>query len=141
MQDELRTLRSAQEIVGEMISAEEGRSRLHHVANFGPAARLHGGGRAFSPAELDAGFASSSSSSTSTAGDGLIYGMPPPRYEEELEGEMTVVDGFQYTPTGSVERTLESDDTPDSSVVDCSPRLSVDTGRTTFTIKEARDGS
>jgi len=54
---------------------------------------------------------------------------PPPCYEEELAGEIAVVNGFQYTPsaTGS---------TPDSSVVNYSPRLSVETRETRFSGKE-----
>jgi len=76
--------------------------------------------------ELDAG---SSSSSSSSSGNVLpLYSLPPPRYEEEIEGDMTVVDGFRYTPTST-------DDTPDSSVIDCSPRMSCDTGRTVVTTK------
>lgn len=116
MQGELQTLRSAQEIVDDLYSAEEGRSRLYHQAN-----------RPRAPAaELDA---EGSSSATHARIDSLpMYGLPPPRYEEELEGDMTVVDGFQYSPS-----TTTADDTPDSSVVDCSPRMSCDTGRTTIT--------
>jgi len=116
MQDELRALRSAQQIVEEMYSAEEGRSRHYHQAN-----------RPRAPAaELDAG-------STSSRVDSLpAYSVPPPRYEEELEGDLTVVDGFQYTPAST-------DDTPDSSVIDCSPRMSCDTGRTTIVTKGEHD--
>lgn len=81
--------------------------------------------------EMDAG--SSSSSNSRGRRDSLpMYSLPPPRYEDELDGDMTVVDGFQYTPTTSV------DDTPDSSVIDCSPRMSCDTGRTVVT-KAGRD--
>jgi hypothetical protein len=64
-----------------------------------------------------------------------MYSMPPPLYEEELEGDLTVVDGFQYTPTSS----SVDDDTPDSSVIDCSPRMSYDTGRTVVISGEERD--
>jgi len=55
--------------------------------------------------------------------------------DEELEGDLTVVDGFQYTPMSST----VDDDTPDSSVIDCSPRMSCDTGRTVVTSGEERD--
>lgn len=76
--------------------------------------------------------------------------LPPPSYDQELGDDIDVVDGFTYSPTfgsghnltyshshilvdGYVER--EGDDTtPDSSVVDCSPRMSFDTGRSTFTV-------
>jgi len=81
--------------------------------------------------ELDAG----SSSSTISSGNVLpFYSLPPPRYEEEIEGEMTVVDGFRYTPTST-------DDTPDSSVIDCSPRMSCDTGRTVVTTRGGEQDS
>lgn len=123
MQDEIRNLRTAHEIVGDMVRAEEGRALLYHQAN-SPLSR-----RMMSPAELDAGLGSSSMAVQNTD-----YFPPPPRYEEELDDGMTVVDGFRYTPSNS-------DTTPDSSVVDCSPRLSIDTGRTerTMLTKEARD--
>jgi hypothetical protein len=58
------------------------------------------------------------------------YSAPPPRYEDELEGEMTVVDGFRYTPSST-------DDATESSIVDCSPRLSFETGRSTLLTKDA----
>ena len=69
-----------------------------------------------------------------------MYSLPPPQYEEELEGELAVVDGFQYTPSSSsVDVDVDDDNTPDSSVVDCSPRMSCDTGRTVVTRGEERD--
>jgi hypothetical protein len=119
MQGEINNLRTAHEIVGEMIRAEEGRARLYYQANLPPSRRPA------SAAELDAGIGSS------TRPTSLPAYIPPPRYEEELEGDITVVDGFQYTPSAT-------DETPDSSVVDCSPRLSFETGRTTL-MKEPRD--
>jgi hypothetical protein len=127
MQDEIRALRSAHQLVEEMYDAEEGRSRLYRAANR-PGAPLA------SPVELDAaggGNASGRRRSTSLS----MYSVPPPLYDEELEGDLTVVDGFQYTPTSS---TMD-DDTPDSSVIDCSPRMSCDTGRTVVTSGEERD--
>jgi len=63
-----------------------------------------------------------------------MYSLPPPQYEEELEGDLQVVDGFRYTPSSS-----SADlDTPDSSVVDCSPRMSSDTVRTVLTREDDR---
>ena len=116
MQGDINTLRSAHEIVGEMMRAEEGRARLYFQANQPPSGRP--------VAELDvAGIGSSRGRRRSTSS---TYTQPPPLYEEELEGEMTVVDGFSYTPSAT-------DDTPDSSVVDCSPRLSFETGTTVMT--------
>jgi len=159
MQDEMRGLRVAQEIVGEMVRAEEGRSRLYQQANMPQHSRSH------SPTVAELGEAMSSSSSspsavpqifrnvvslaryprrTSSASSRSGSGIPPPRYEEELEGDIDVVDGFNYSPTYGMGsglthlHTLEDgyaeeygdDATPDSSVVDCSPRMSFDTGRT-----------
>jgi hypothetical protein len=122
MQNEIRSLRNASDLVRDLVRAEEGRARgggggandYHHPYPDG-----RGG---YSAPELDAGVGSSREAPPPS------YGMPPPRYEDEIEGEITVVDGFRYTPSNT-------DDTPDSSVVDCNTRLSLDTGRST---KDAR---
>jgi hypothetical protein len=162
MQDEIRGLRVAQEIVGDLVRAEEGRSRLYHQANMPPLQHSH-----YMAAEHQAAIpfpptSSSSSSSTITPTADSSLGryrrssctstysgssMPPPQYEEELGSDIEVVDGFMFSPTfgqghGHAHSTLEDgygygdDTTPDSSVVDCSPRMSFDTGRTTLTAKE-----
>ena len=120
MQSDLSNLRTAHEIVGELMQAEEGRARLYYQANL-PSCR-----RPTPAAELGAGVGSSNRSASLPT-----YAAPPPMYEEELQGDMTVVDGFLYTPSGT-------QDTPDSSVIDCSPRLSFETGRTTLD-REPRD--
>lgn len=76
--------------------------------------------------------------------------LPPPSYDQELGDDIDVVDGFTYSPTFGAGQNIsyshshilidgygerEGDDTtPDSSVVDCSPRMSFDTGRSTYTI-------
>ena len=125
MQDEIRVLRSAHEIVEEMYDAEEGRSRLYRAANL-PGAVLA------PPVELDA--TGGSTSGRRAPSPLSLYSLPPPEYDEELEGDLTVVDGFQYTPSNGAD-----DDTPDSSVVDCSPRTSCDTGRTMVTRGGDRD--
>lgn len=124
MQDELRALRSAHAIVEEMYDAEEGRSRLYRAANR-PGASV---------AELDAAGSSRRGRSGSAGAMSLDSLPPPPRYEEELEGDLTVVDGFQYTPSSS-----SVDNTPDSSVIDCSPRVSSDTVRTVVTRGDGKD--
>lgn len=46
-------------------------------------------------------------------------GTQPPGYESDVISVVSVVDGFQYTPA-------ENEDTPDSSVVSTSPRISRD---------------
>ncbi|KAL9114457.1 MAG: hypothetical protein Q9227_001538 [Pyrenula ochraceoflavens] len=120
MQEDIRALELAHEIVGEMMDAEEGRSRLYHRAN-----RLR----------YNAAASSSSRQASRLRTDSLpryqsetgSEGPPPPRYEEELGGEIVVVDGFQYTPSTSVN---DVDESPDSSVVDCNTRVSVDTRET-----------
>ena len=166
MQDEMRGLRLAQEIVGDMIQAEEGRSKLYHQANMPQRSSSD-----VIPRNVSSSSSSSSSSSLSSPPPPLAptavprvnqpragyrrfsagssqsgYSLPPPHYEQELEGDMDVVDGFMYSPTFSnrhshVQTTedgeADADDaTPDSSVVDCSPRMSFDTGRTSLTVKE-----
>lgn len=176
MQDEIRVLRTAQEIVAEMARAEEGRARLHQQANMPkspnllqyptnniaePHATPSTTSTAFTPAMPQAQTSKynlqsthqyrrsspSASSSHSVDRDSL----PPPRYSQELNGDVDVVDGFMYSPTFGAPRlnshhaTLvlgegsegegegDYEETPDSSVVDCSPRMSFDTGRSTFT--------
>ncbi|KAJ4524892.1 hypothetical protein HRR83_000530 [Exophiala dermatitidis] len=120
MQNEIRTLRNASDLVRDLVRVEEGRARL----NIYPHPQPHYPSYS---AELDAGVGSSHFSDLPPS-----YAAPPPRYEEELEGDLTVVDGFRYTPSNT-------DDTPESSIIDCSPRLSLETGRSTIVTKDARD--
>jgi hypothetical protein len=99
---EITNLRAAHQIVGEMMRAEEGQSRFAQRTRH----------------------ARSSSESESLPS----YRSGPPGYESGLDGEISVVDGFSgYTPSGT-EDTPSSDS--DSSIVDCSPRLSFETQRT-----------
>ena len=157
MQDELRGLSMAQEIIGEMARAEEGRSRLYHQANMPQhqhSREVAGGNEVMpiSPASLSiaptfttvnpcfsVGYHRSSSASSYSD-----HSIPPPGYEQELDGDIDVVDGFMYSPTFGRQHIhthpfedgcgdgvgYVDDATPDSSVVDCSPRMSFDTGRT-----------
>ncbi|KIW22400.1 uncharacterized protein PV07_12289 [Cladophialophora immunda] len=119
LQKEIRTLRNASDFVRDLVQAEEGRSRSGY--------RGHCDREGFEPAELDAGVGSSGLSDIAPS-----YVTPPPRYEEELEGEIVVVDDFRYTPSNT-------DDTPESSIVDCSPRLSLETGRSTIVTKDTHE--
>ena len=121
MQSEIRTLQNATDLVRDLVRAEEGRARTD--LNAYPSGYYS----RYSPAELEVGVGSSRLSDVPPS-----YVAPPPRYEEELEGELTVVDGFRYTPSNT-------DDTPESSIVDCSPRLSFETGRSTIITKDAQD--
>lgn len=161
MQDEIRGLQVAQEIVRDMIQAEEGRSRLYHQANL----PQHQQSRQRTT-EHEATPSSQSSSTTnpvfktinphsyslaghrrsSSASSESASSLPPPSYDQELDSDIDVVDGFMYTATfgsGHTHGMSEDGDgygvdtTPDSSVVDCSPRMSFDTGRTTLTAKES----
>lgn len=121
MQAELRDLQRAHEIVDELVRARGSRGRMAMLANM-PA-------HASTPAELEAGVAGSSRFSSDTED------LPPPRYSEDLlRDEIQVADGFMYTPSAT-------DETPDSSVVDCSPRLSLDTSRTRASSNASRDGT
>ncbi|EXJ77064.1 hypothetical protein A1O3_10222 [Capronia epimyces CBS 606.96] len=121
MQNEIRTLRNASDLVRDLVRVEEGRARFN-VCN-----HAHHPPYPYSPAEHAGGIGSSNFSEVPP-----LYVAPPPRYEEELEGELTVVDGFRYTPSNT-------DDTPDSSIIDCSSRLSLETGGSTIASKDARD--
>jgi hypothetical protein len=162
MQDEIRDLSLAQEIAAEMVRAEEGRARLYHQANMPQQQHpLTANGAedgatsenlpspmtapAFRTVDSLPGYPRRSSFASSTNSDS---NRPPPSYEQELEGDIDVVDGFSYsrtfgggytqqhTPTFEVGygyRVDDADDsTPDSSVVDCSPRMSFDTGRSSL---------
>lgn len=117
MQKEIQDLQITSDFVRDIMRAEEGRAT--HSRN-------HTCHRAYTPAELEAGVGPSRLSEIPP-----LYSAPPPRYEEELAGEITVVDGFTYTPSAT-------DCTSESSVVDCSPRLSFETGRSTILTKDAR---
>lgn len=115
MQSEIRDLRRAHEIVDDMMRADGQRHRLYHQANFGSTSRAvtpAGSPRSNDREDVD-----------STVGTLPLYQPPPPSYEQELEGDMMVVDGFTYTPS-------QTDSTPDSSVVDCNSRMSFDTSTT-----------
>ena len=103
MQAEIRELRNAHEVVNDMVRAEEGRF-IHE---------LDGGITGVRPRTLSLPDYDSRSESGSTE---------PPTYEEQMEGA-SVVDGFQYTPEGTRS-------TPASSVVDTSPRISLDSRET-----------
>lgn len=121
MQQEIVTLRNATDLVRDLVRAEEGRARTEQHGRYG------GYLPQYPPTELDAGEGSSRLSDVPPS-----YLAPPPRYEEDLEGELTVVDGFRYTPSNT-------DDTPESSIIDCSPRLSLETGRSTIDTKDAHE--
>ena len=96
---ELRALRTAHEVVDSMVNAEEGRTEGAVSAS------------QISMMERRMGrfFRSNSQSSG------------PPSYEESV----TAVDGFQYTMSGTSLTRTGTDCTPDSSVIDTSPRTSV----------------
>lgn len=109
MQAEMAGLRHAHEVVNDIVRAEEGRY-------------IH---------ELDGGMMRHNSlpgyDSRSESED-----MQPPSYEEQIVAE-SVVDGFQYTPQDSegIQYTPQgSEGTPASSVVDTSPRISLESGET-----------
>ena len=139
MQAEIRALQRAHEMVDKMVCGRERRHRLHRRLN---APNDH----TITPAELEAGTSSTNyvttvDSATNHPFQSRQYQqvtlitpstispdpsatddeeLPPPRYSQDLSGDIRVVDGFMYTPSAT-------DATPDSSVVDCSPRLSFDT--------------
>jgi len=125
LQRHILTLRDATDLVRNLVAAEEGRAQADYRA---------------APARYQSSYQSPYSSSTYDAGVGSSrgteslpsYAPPPPRYEEELEGEITVVDGFMYPAS-------TTDDATESSIVDCSPRLSFETGRSTILTRDARD--
>ncbi|OCT48129.1 hypothetical protein CLCR_03963 [Cladophialophora carrionii] len=124
LQKEVRTMQNATDFVRDLVQAEEGQARHVRSTDYSP--------DGFEPAVLGGDVGSSRSSDIAPSYKTDVT--PPPRYEEELEGEMIVVDGFRYRYTPS-----NTDDTPESSIVDCSPRLSLETGRSTILTKDTRD--
>ena len=161
-QAEISQLRLAQHIALEMVEAEEGRARLHYLYNSMPGsfpgpshsssqypgqtawepATTHGHSRGYYSTPLHRQQTNQSTTSLSFP--------PPPQYEAELEGDMMVVDGFMYTPpsgsSGSSGSSNEAespsasgseDESEESSVVDCSPRMSCETTGTRWTRNSA----
>ena len=122
VQKEIRTMRNASEFVRDLVQAEEGRGRNVR--------RGHQYPDGFETAELGGGVRSSSVSDIAPSYKTDVT--PPPRYEEEMEGEIIVVGDFRYTASAS-------DDTSESSIIDCSPRLSFETGRSTIFTQDTRD--
>jgi hypothetical protein len=110
MQHEIRKLETAAEL-------EEGRARFYNGTS--------------TPHELH-GQASSSGLRRQNSYPASDYSAPPPRYEAELDEEMIPVNGFGYTPSNT-------DETPESSVVDFSPRMSCETLLTSTTKSEQMD--
>lgn len=122
VQKEIRTMQYASEFVRDLVHAEEGRARN---------VRQPRDADGFEPAELEGGRRSSRLSDIAPSYKTDVT--PPPRYEQNLEGEIVIVSGFGYTPSNT------DDNTSASSVVDCSPRLSLETGRSTILTKDTRD--
>jgi hypothetical protein len=105
------------------------RLRILHEFVFGQVTRRTEEGAASAqqtqqaPADPDAAERSSIRSETLPA-----YSLPPPSYRNGLGSDFSVVTGFTgYTPSGT-EST--ADDQTESSIVDCSPRLSFESQRT-----------
>lgn len=72
----------------------------------------------------ESNFTASSSTTRSRSESLPSYTSGPPEYTYGQEGDISVIDGFTgYTPSNT-------DDTPESSVIDCSPRMSFETQRT-----------
>lgn len=126
LQRQILTLSDATDLVRNLIAAEEGRVQAEHRAL--PARYQSSPQSPYTSPSYDPVVGSSRMSETLPP-----YPPPPPQYEEELEGEMTVVHGFTYPPSTTDDATTES------SIVDCSPRLSFETGRSTILTRDARD--
>ncbi|MCJ1431522.1 hypothetical protein MMC27_000875 [Xylographa pallens] len=96
MRDELRSLRIVHAVVDGIVKAEEGRSV----------------GISYKPRVRRV-----ERRGSSVYGSGIESAAPPP-YEEMSDESDIVVNGFRYIPAGT-------DSTPDSSVIDTSPRTSI----------------
>ena len=97
MREEIYAMRTAHRVVDRIVSAEEGRAPNPSFLEKYRKTRVGRRGNSFS------------------SNRSLVSG--PPAYEES-EGEVQVVDGFGYVPRGPI-------CTPDSSVIDTSPRTSL----------------
>ncbi|KAK5063053.1 hypothetical protein LTR84_005129 [Exophiala bonariae] len=125
LQRQILTLSDATDLVRNLIAAEEGRVQAEHRAL--PARYQSNPQSPYTSPLYDAVIGSSQMSETLPP-----YPPPPPGYEEQLEGEVTVVHGFSSSAS-------TTDDATESSIVDCSPRLSFETGRSTILTRDARD--
>lgn len=132
LQRQLRTLREATDLVRNLVAAEEGRAQIQSSVVPSHDQQLPYSTPEYIPSHGD----SQDSHLLSVDGHLPLYVAPPPRYEDELQGEITVVDGFRYTPSNSAYTPSTVDDATESSIVDCSPRLSFETGRSTIYTKE-----
>jgi len=125
LQRQILTLSDATDLVRNLIAAEEGRVQAEHRAL--PARYQSTPQSPYTSPSYHAVVGSSRMSESLPP-----YPPPPPGYEERLEGEVTVVHGFSSSAS-------TTDDATESSIVDCSPRLSFETGRSTILTRDARD--
>jgi hypothetical protein len=136
MQEEIRQFREAHGVVNSIVQAEEGRNamsslqheQLQRQRHMSLPVHAHPG---FTAAELPvaSGLDSAPLSRTSSLPDyrSDAGSTEPPAYEDEEDSSDVVVDGFrEYTPS------MTSRWTPDSSVVDVSPRPSGETMRVDY---------
>ncbi|KAF2849773.1 hypothetical protein T440DRAFT_452111 [Plenodomus tracheiphilus IPT5] len=148
MQDEIRQLRAAHDIVNDLVrDAEEGR-----VVNHAPCICHRQQPRApYSPLSTASTYPPTSlpeiPSRPLSRTDSLPSyrsGAPtePPNYDSEVDMSEVVANGFrQYTTTaGSTTSEVSSHWTPDSSVIDVSPRPSAETLRYPQSLRSLRTG-
>lgn len=143
MQEEIRQLRAAHGVVNDLVNAEEGlvmpygshpHPHVHcHCSHPGPAAPYSPLSTAstYPPTSLPELPSRPLSRTDSLPGYRSDTSASPPAYEEDEDVSDTVANGFrQYTPsTTSSSSSSSSRWTPDSSVVDVSPRPSAETLR------------
>ncbi|PVI08740.1 hypothetical protein DM02DRAFT_549234, partial [Periconia macrospinosa] len=144
MQEEIRQLRAAHGIVNELIGAEEGRSpmspssrpRPRHIDCNIPHSTVPEG--SYSPLSATSTYPPTSLPECPSRPLSRTDSLPgyasscPPAYEEDEDVSNSVPNGFRnYTPStiSSSSSSASSRWTPDSSVVDVSPRPSADTLR------------
>jgi hypothetical protein len=122
LQRTIRRMRQASNFVRDLVDAEEGRGRqctCHHDVE---------------RVEAEGSVKSSGSSDVPPSYRSDVT--PPPGYSMSLDGEIVLINGFGYTPSTST-----ADDVTESSVVDCSPRISFDTRRSRTGTLDSRDES
>ncbi|KAF2265989.1 hypothetical protein CC78DRAFT_170134 [Lojkania enalia] len=138
MQEEIRALREAHGVVNSLVSAEEGRMPPQAGAHMHCHCHAPHPPTPYSPISTASVYTSSSLAELPSRPLSRTNSLPdyrsdastaPPAYEEDEDTSDVVANGFrEYTPS-TTSSTTSSRWTPDSSVIDVSPRPSADTLR------------
>ncbi|KAF2713357.1 hypothetical protein K504DRAFT_135932 [Pleomassaria siparia CBS 279.74] len=141
MQEEIKQLRAAHLVVNSIVQAEEGRAHSHVDAHIHCHCHAHTHTIApapYSPLSTVSTYPPSSVASLPSRPLSRTSSLPdyqsevssdPPAYEEDEDISDMVPNGFRYSSSSSSSSSASSRWTPNSSIVDVSPRPSADTLR------------